>query len=85
VYKAIASAVLTFFAGLGIYQGLSALSIMDPPPRYQTMGVMAAPRSLPLLPATTGGVMIPIEIGKMAVKKADPIRTETSSRPQRQR
>lgn len=49
VYKAIASAVLSFFAGLGVYQGLSALSLFTPPPRYQTVGVMAPTRSLPVL------------------------------------
>jgi len=40
VSKAIATTVLTFFAGLSIYESLSALSILDPPP-YQTVGVMA--------------------------------------------
>ena len=49
--KAIGSAVLTFFAGLGIYESLSALSILNPPPRYQTVGVMVPTRSLPVLPA----------------------------------
>ncbi|HXM34893.1 MAG TPA: hypothetical protein VN920_06890, partial [Pyrinomonadaceae bacterium] len=67
--KAIASTVLSFFAGLGIYEGLSALSILNPPPRYQTLGVMASPRSLPVLSpqpfvkpmplATMGDMVIP--------------------------
>jgi len=70
--KAIASAVLSFLAGLGIYEGLSALSIVNRPPRYQTMGVMVAPRSLPVLspppvvkpmpPAIMGGMNIPQSI-----------------------
>src|SRR5258705_2868292 len=38
--RAIASAVLSFFTGLGIYETLSAFSILNPPPRYQTVGVM---------------------------------------------
>lgn len=49
VYKAIAAAMLSFFAGLGVYEGLS---ILNPPPRYQTMGVMVAPGSPPVLPST---------------------------------
>jgi hypothetical protein len=83
--KAIASAVLSFFAGLGVYEGLSALSILDPPPRYQTVGVMVAPRSLPVLPATpASGTTLPFEIGKMRVtKKVDLIPAEISSRPKR--
>ena len=93
VYKAIASAVLSFFAGLGIYESLSALSILSPPPRYQTMGVMVAPRSLPVLTGTptvltgtpTVGQVRRLEIGKMAVRKLDLIPVETSSRPKRRR
>lgn len=63
--KAVASAALSFFAGLGIYEGLSALSILDPPRRYQTMGTIrnltvipAAPAVKPRLPAIMGDIAI---------------------------
>ena len=62
--KAFASTLLTFFAGLGIYEGLSALSILSPPPQYRTMGVMVQERPVfspprvveTMPPASMGGV-----------------------------
>lgn len=80
--KAFVSTLLTFFAGLGIYEGLSALSILNPPPQYRTMGVMVQgdaqlsppPFLQPMPPATMGGVST---LGR--------IRTETKSRPKRLR
>jgi len=66
VYKAIASTVLSFFAGLGVYEGLLALSILNPPPRYQTMGDMVAPSSLPVLQEPPAVEKMPrTEVGKM--------------------
>jgi len=86
--KAIASSVLTFFAGLGFYETLSAFSILDPPPRYQTVGVMAVPGSPAIVyqPAIKGQlVRTPPEIGKMAVKRVDLIPVEINSRPKKRR
>ena len=85
VSKAVASAVLSFFAGLGIYEGLTALSILNPPPRYATtMGTMVAPERFPL-PSfkPPGQTMPPIVMGKMAIPRRDVIPVETSSRPKR--
>lgn len=80
--RAIASAVLSFFAGLGIYEGLTSVSILEPPHRYVTTGVMVAPRSLPV-PGVVGRAGVPVEIGKMAVTKVDLIPAEIGSRPNR--
>lgn len=76
--KAIASALLSFFAGLGVYEGLKSLSILDPPPRYVTTGVMVAPRSLPVLSpplvvkpmpqATMGDMAIPNPIADIRLR-----------------
>jgi hypothetical protein len=63
VYKAIASAVLSFFAGLGIYHGLTALSILDPPPRYQTVGVLVPE----VLGAMVARPVTPVPVGYEAV------------------
>ena len=80
LYKAVASAVLTFLAGLGIYEGLSALSVLTPPARYQTVGVMVS-RSLPVLPATPAvGTALPVEMGGIAFTKDDLIRAEKKNR-----
>lgn len=48
--KAVASGVLSFFAGLGVYETLSALSPMNPPQRELIMGKMVRPGILPVLP-----------------------------------
>ena len=82
VYKAIASAVLSFFAGLGVYESLSALSILNPPPRYQTVGVMV-PRSLPVLPVSSiDKATLPVSMGGVEMTEADrqPVRTRSSLR-----
>lgn len=71
VSKAIASAVLSFFAGLGAYEGLSALSILTPPHRYETVGVIAVPRSLPVRPAPPPVARHPAVMGDIAAP--DPI------------
>lgn len=79
--KAIASAVLSFFAGLGVYETLSALSILDPPPRHLTMGTMVAPRSLPVLPATPTVEPMPrVMMGDIAVMGVS-LPAQTPSRP----
>ena len=80
VSKAIATAVLSFFTGLGVYQGLSALSILNPPPRYQTMGTIAASRTLPVLQGKP--VVEPMEMGSRAIP---PLDTYFKKRPTRRR
>ena len=48
VSKAIATTVLTFFAGIGFYEGLSALSIIDPWRSHgTTMGTIAFQGTMP--------------------------------------
>lgn len=77
LYKAVASAVLTFFAGIGVYEGLTTLSILSPPPRYQTVGVMVS-RSLPVLQPT------PEEVGKLVVMggvRASDVATDSIGKP----
>lgn len=84
VSRAVASALLSFLAGLGIYQSLKSLSLVSPPPRYATMGTMASPRSLPVLPPTP--VHMPTqnaELGKMVVTKVDLVPVAVESRPRR--
>jgi hypothetical protein len=75
VYKAIASAALSFLAGLGFYQALSALTILNRPAPLVTMGTVRMPQSLPVLPgpATVGVVARPMEMGKMAIRKSDEV------------
>ncbi|HEV7395396.1 MAG TPA: hypothetical protein VGN86_02700 [Pyrinomonadaceae bacterium] len=70
IRRSIASAVLSFFAGLGIYE---AMSIVTTRPQTHTMGTIASKDYLPPKePAIMGGAPIPIRparIGKMVYKK----------------
>jgi hypothetical protein len=80
--KAITSAVLSFFAGLGLYETLSALSPTDPPPRHMTMGTMVRERKLPVLPPTPVIEPMPrATMGDIAVVGVSTIPAETHSRP----
>ena len=81
VYKAIASAVLTFFTGLGVYEGLAALSSLNLPPRYQTVGVMVS-RSLPVLPVVDEPTL-PASMGGVDTREAEHAPVETRSRLRR--
>ncbi len=76
--RAVSSAVLSFFAGLGMYEMVSRLSMMNPPLRREVMGVMAIdPKVLPVLQGRPAKAMsnLPTEVmGDLVVfrsKKSD--------------
>jgi hypothetical protein len=74
--KAVASGVLSFFAGFGVYE---TLSILDQRSRPMTMGAMVAPGRLPVLPPTTAVEPMPrATMGEIAVMGV-PIPPQTPS------
>jgi hypothetical protein len=84
--KAIVSAVLSFFAGVGIYQGVSSLSKVDRFPR-RTMGVIAVrpaevmvPLDISLPPPTPpGNKPLPL-MGKIRIQHENSARDGIGSR-----
>jgi hypothetical protein len=69
VSKAIATTVLSFLAGLGFYEGLLALSVIDSPRQHRTtMGTIAIQGDM--RPVPPGRPVTPVlleEIGKVSV------------------
>ena len=75
--KAISSAVLAFFAGVGIYEGLSGVAQLAP---RRTMGVIAAGLTLPTPVPPLTPVRAEFEMGDVAIVGEPIPQRETSRR-----